>query len=35
MLIAAALRADLEIDTDAPLDKSFPGLRRIIREEFS
>ena len=35
MLIAAALRADLEIDTDAPLDKSFPGLRRIIREELS
>ncbi len=35
MLIAAALRADLEIDTDEPLDKSFPGLRRIIREEFS
>ena len=35
MLIAAALRADLEIDTEAPLDKSFPGLRRIIREEFS
>ena len=35
MLIAAALRCDLEIDTDAPLDKSFPGLRHIIREEFS
>ena len=35
MLIAAALRIDLDIDTDAPLDKSFPGLRHIIREEFS
>ncbi len=35
MLIAAALRTDLDIDTDAPLDKSFPGLRHIIREEFS
>ena len=35
MLIAAALRCDLEIDTDKPLDKSFPGLRDIIREEFS
>lgn len=35
MLIAAALRTDLEIDTDEPLDKSFPGLRYIIREEFS
>lgn len=35
MLIAAALGVDLDIDTDAPLDKSFPGLRHIIREEFS
>lgn len=35
MLIAAALRCDLNIDTDAPLDKSFPGLRHIIKEEFS
>ena len=35
MLIAAALRCDLDIDTDAPLDKSFPGLRNIIQEEFS
>lgn len=35
MLIAAALGVDLDIDTDAPLDKSFPGLRNIIKEEFS
>ncbi len=35
ILIAAALGTDLEIDTDAPLDKSFPGFRNIIREEFS
>ena len=35
ILIAAALRTDLDIDTDAPLDKSFPGFRNIIKEEFS
>lgn len=35
ILIAAALKCDLEIDTIDPVDKSFPGLRDIIREEFS
>ena len=35
MLIAAALRVDLDIDSIDPVDKSFPGLRDVIREEFS
>ena len=35
MLIAAALGVDLEIDSIDPVDKSFPGLKELIREEFS
>lgn len=35
MLIAAALRVDLDIDSIDPVDKSFPGLKELIREEFS
>lgn len=35
MLIAAAGRCDLDIDTIDPVDKSFPGLKDLIREEFS
>lgn len=35
MLIAAAERCDLDIDTIDPVDKSFPGLKDLIREEFS
>lgn len=35
VLIAAALRRDLEIDSIDPVDKSFPGLKELIREEFS
>ena len=35
ILIAAALRCDLNIDSVDPVDKSFPGLRDVIREEFS
>lgn len=35
MLIAAALGVDLDIDSIDPVDKSFPGLKELIREEFS
>ena len=35
LLIAAALRRDIDIDSIEPVDKSFPGLREIIRKEFS
>ena len=35
MLIAAALGCDLDIDSIDPVDKSFPGLKDLIREEFS
>ncbi|MCR5593106.1 MAG: hypothetical protein K6F79_05105 [Saccharofermentans sp.] len=35
LLLACALRCDLDIDTIDPVDKSFPGLKSIIREEFS
>ncbi|MBR1797579.1 MAG: hypothetical protein IJ757_06190 [Clostridiales bacterium] len=35
ILIAAALECDLIIDSIDPVDKSFPGLRDVIREEFS
>ena len=35
MLIAAANRCDLDIDSIDPVDKSFPGLRTIINGEFS
>jgi len=35
VLLAAALGADLMIDTIHPLDKSFPAFKDVIREEFS
>ena len=35
MLIGAAANRDIDIDSADPADKSFPGLRDIIREEFS
>ncbi|MCQ2515811.1 MAG: hypothetical protein MJ094_02985 [Saccharofermentans sp.] len=35
VLLAAALRVDLQIDDINPLDKSFPAFKDVIREEFS